>query len=188
MSTVITKRETLADLSRVEGKAELVDGRIIRFMPTGRLPSRVSRNILLSAHLHTKAVGRGEAHGDGLGYALDRMLPSGRESFAPDVSVYDGPFPVNEMRFIVGAPNFAAEIRSESDYGPAAEDQLAAKRGDYFAAGTQIVWDVDPVNETVAVYRASSPNKPEIFRRGDTADVEPAVPGWRMAVADIFAE
>ena len=38
---------------------------------------------------------------------------------------------------------FAVEVRSENDYGPEAELALARKRADYFAAGTQVVWDVD---------------------------------------------
>ena len=31
------------------------------------------------------------------------------------------------------------------------------------------------------------PDQPVIFRRGAIADAEPAVPGWRMKVDDIFA-
>ena len=91
------------------------------------------------------------------------------------------------MRFIEGSPDFAAEVRSENDYGPAAELELAAKRADYFQAGTLVVWDVDPEAETVSVYRADAPTTPTVFRRGDIADAEPAVPNWRMTVADIFA-
>jgi Uma2 family endonuclease len=91
------------------------------------------------------------------------------------------------MRFVVGAPDFAGEVRSENDYGPAAELELAAKRADSFEAGTQVVWDVDPVNETVAVYRASDPTQATIFHRGQLADAEPAVPGWRLAVDEVFA-
>jgi hypothetical protein len=34
---------------------------------------------------------------------------------------------------------FAVEVRSEDDYGPAAEKALAAKRADDFAAGTRVV-------------------------------------------------
>jgi len=33
-------------------------------------------------------------------------------------------------------------VRSENDYGLAAEGELATKRADYFAAGTRVVWDV----------------------------------------------
>jgi Uma2 family endonuclease len=65
---------------------------------------------------------------------------------------------------------------------------MAAKRDDYFAAGTQVVWDVDPEAETVAGYRAADLAHPVVFRQGETADAEPAVPGWRMTVDDIFAE
>jgi Uma2 family endonuclease len=91
------------------------------------------------------------------------------------------------MRFIHGAPTYAAEVRSENDYGPLAEAEMARKRADYFADGTLVVWDVDPLAETVAVYEASDPLQPSIFHRGEIADAEPAVPGWRMAVDDIFS-
>ena len=40
------------------------------------------------------------------------------------------------MKFFQGAPVFAVEVRSEGDYGPRAEREMAAKRADYFAAGT----------------------------------------------------
>jgi Uma2 family endonuclease len=90
------------------------------------------------------------------------------------------------MRFIENPPTFGAEVRSENDYGPAAEVALADKRADYFAAGTLVVWDVDPEAEVVHVYRSSNPFQPETFRRGQIADAEPAVPGWRMPVDEIF--
>jgi len=91
------------------------------------------------------------------------------------------------MRFLEGAPAFAVEVRSESDYGPAAERAMAAKRTDYFACGTLVVWDVDLLSEDIIKsYKASDPEHPVIFRREDTADAEPAVPGWRMAVDALF--
>jgi Uma2 family endonuclease len=184
MATVPT-RASLDDLSRVEGKAELIGGRIVHFMPVGDLPAAVADEILVSLHGHCKKIKRGVARGDGIGYAVAE-LPSGRESFSPDASYYDGPRPANRMRFIQGAPRFAAEVRSENDYSDAAELEMAAKREDYFAAGTLVVWDVDPLAETVASYSASAPTKPVIFCQGDIAHAEPAVPGWRMAVDDMF--
>jgi Uma2 family endonuclease len=91
------------------------------------------------------------------------------------------------MRFIEGPPTLAVEVRSENDYGPAAEAEMAAKRADYFAAGTLVVWDVDALAETVAVFKATAPAQPVIYRRGEVAEAEPAVPGWTLAVDDIFA-
>jgi hypothetical protein len=186
MSSVPTAKATLDDLSREEGKAELIGGRIVRFMASGHLPSAVAEEIFISLRGHQKATKQGVAHADGIGYAVEE-LPSGRESFTPDASFYTGPLPVNPMRFIEGAPTFAVEVRSENDYGDAAEAEMAAQRADYFAAGTLVVWDVDPLAETLAVYRASAPTQPVIFQRGATADAEPAVVGWRMAVDEIFA-
>lgn len=42
-----------------------------------------------------------------------------------------------------------AELRRENDYGEAAEEVIAAKRCDYFAAGTLVMWDVDVLKEEV---------------------------------------
>jgi Uma2 family endonuclease len=179
-------RATLDDLYRVEGKAELIGGRIVHLMATGDLPSDIALNITVSLRDYAKRVGKGVAKGDGAGYAVPE-LASGRESFNPDASYYDGPRPANRMRFIQGVPRFAAEVRSEHDYGPAAEAEMAAKRADYFAAGTLVVWDVDPLAECIHVYRATTPTQPTTYHRGDVAEAEPAVPGWRFAVDEVFA-
>jgi Uma2 family endonuclease len=64
---------------------------------------------------------------------------------------------------------------------------MAEKRQDYFAAGTLVVWDVDLLSDDVIkVYRATDPANPTIYRRGEVAEAEPAVPGWRMAVDELF--
>jgi Uma2 family endonuclease len=82
---------------------------------------------------------------------------------------------------------FAVEVRSEGDYGSAAEESMAAKRADYFAAGTRVVWDVDLLSpEVVRVYRADRQDTPTLYRRGEIAEAEPAVPGWSMPVDDRF--
>jgi Uma2 family endonuclease len=180
-------RATLDDLYRTPGKAELIGGRIVEYLPAGHTPSRVAFRIARSLDDHAEHVGEGVAYTDNMGFAVPE-LPSGRESFSPDASYHKGPLPANRMRFVEGAPIFAAEVRSENDYGPAVEQKRADKRADYFLAGTTVVWDVAPVNEVVNVYRATSPDQPTTFRRGEIADAEPAVPGWRMAVDAIFGQ
>lgn len=62
----------------------------------------------------------------------------------------------------------------------------AAKRADYFAAGTQVVWDVNPRTRTIAKFVSPSPDTATIFHTGDMADAEPVLPGWRVAVDDLF--
>lgn len=66
---------------------------------------------------------------------------------------------------------------------------MAQKRADYFAAGTQVIWDVDLMSrEVVRVYRVSAPEKPALYGRGQRADAEPAVEGWSMSVDNLFPD
>jgi Uma2 family endonuclease len=91
-------------------------------------------------------IGKGEATTDGATFVVD--LPH-RQSFGPDAAFYFGPDP--GMRFYEGAPAFAVEVRSKNDYGPKAERHMAAKRADYFAAGTLVVWDVDLLRDCAKI-------------------------------------
>jgi Uma2 family endonuclease len=93
------------------------------------------------------------------------------------------------MRFMEQAPAFAVEVRSEDDYGSYAEKRMAAKRRDYFAAGTLCVWDVDLLSpEVIKSYHASDPENPIVFCSGGVADAGEAVPGWSMPVDDLLPE
>jgi len=175
-------RATVADLYAVEGKAELVDGELVPMCATGFAPAYAAGRIFGSLQRYEDEIGGGVALPDNTGFLVD--LPR-RQSFSPDVAFYTGP--ATGMKFLNGAPVFAVEVRSDGDYGPAAERALAAKRADYFAAGTAVVWDVDLLSPVVVrVYRAATPDAPVIYRRGEQADAEPAVPGWTMPVASLF--
>lgn len=185
MTPAVQTRATLDDLMRVEGKAELIGGRIVPIMPTGFTPNQVTGFIYASLLDFVRRTRRGRACTDSIGYAVAE-LPSGRESFSPDASYYDGPLPADRMTFIVGAPTLAVEVRSKNAYGAAAELALAAKRAEYFAAGTAVVWDVDPVAELIHVYRADTPEPNATYARSQVAEAEPAVPGWRPIVDSLF--
>ena len=92
--------------------------------------------------------------------------------------------------FFLSRRFFTVEVRSEGDYGPSSEEKMEAKRADYFAAGTQVVWDVDLLNNEVVIRKfvaPDSPNSAVVFGRGQVADAEPAVPGWTMPVDELFA-
>jgi Uma2 family endonuclease len=178
-------RATVEDLYTLpgEGKAEIVDGKLVRMSPTGDSPGRAGGEIFASLREYERRTGAGYAFPDNVGFVVN--LPH-RTSFSPDAAFYQGKR--SGMKFLEGAPVFAAEIRSENDYGPAAEQAIGEKRADYFAAGTDVVWDVDLLgSDVVKVFRSSDPDNPTIYRRGEVADAEPAVPGWRMPVDDLFA-
>lgn len=173
---------TIDDLYRVEGKAEIVNGELVLMSPTGWLPGYAGLQIAISLQEYGRRTKRGYAVPDNVAFVVN--LPN-RRSFSPDVAFTTTP-PLTG-RFIDGAPIFAVEVRSEGDVGPGAERALAAKRADYFAAGTLGVWDVDVLEEhVVRLYRASDPAMLTTFRRGERADAEPALRGWSLPVDDLF--
>ena len=179
-------RATLADLARVDGKAELVGGIVVHLMATGFRPGVLAGRIFRHLDDYAEAVGRGVALGDNVGFAVPE-LSTGRESFSPDAAYYTGPVPADLMQFVPGPPDLAVEVRSEGDYGPAAEAAeaaeaaVAAKRAEYFEAGTLVVWDVDPLAGVVRAHRPGG-TPPAVFAAAQEAEAEPAVPGWRLSV------
>lgn len=175
---------TIEDLYRVpeDGKAEIVNGELVLMAATGFMPGRAGGEIYVSLREYERHTKSGYALPDNVGFIVN--LPN-RRSFSPDAAFYTGK--PTGGKFLDGAPVFAAEVRSENDYGEAAEEAITAKRHDYFAADTLVVWDVDVLREEVVrVYRASNPEQPQIYQRGEVAEAEPAVPGWVMAVNDLF--
>ncbi len=179
-----TKTEaTIEDLYKVDGKAELVNGEILHMSPTGGSPNYAAGEIFVSLRDYQRRTKSGHAVTDNAAFRVN--LPH-RKSFSPDAAFYVGG--ELTMKFFEGAPVFAVEVRSEGDYGPNAEQAMAQKRADYFEAGTLVVWDVDLLSEDVVkVYRANDPENPTVYRRGESADAEPALSGWKMPVDELFA-
>ena len=80
------------------------------------------------------------------------------------------------------APNLAVEVLRESN----TPREMDKKRREYFSAGVELVWMVDPVLRTVEVY--TSPEEFRTFRESDTLDGGTVVPGFTLALSELFAE
>jgi len=171
-------------LLEIEGKAEIVDGRIVVMSPTQPWPGEVAAEIYSSLRAYVRLTKRGRAVTDNQTFRV--QLPH-RQSLSPDVAYHiGGRIPKQHYE---GAPVFAVEVRSFGDHGPRAERLLEEKRDDYFACGTLVVWDVDlQSRDVIRCYCATAPMPPVIFRQGDIAQAEPAVPGWRVSVAEVLPD
>ena len=178
-----TKVELIDDLFKIRSRAEIINGEIVSFPPAGGLPGYAAGEIFASLREYSRC--RKIGHAVGANRAFVGNLPPVR-SFSPNAAFFIGKI---GPTFLEGPPLFAVEVRNETDYGPYAEGHIAQKRADYFAAGTLVVWDVDLLSDNVVrVYRASNPETPRIYQRGETAEAEPAVPGWTLPVDDLFPE
>lgn len=183
-TTTVDVEALFDELSRIEGKGEIVDGRVVELTGSGPWPGDAATLILLALFQYAKRTTNGHAVGDRNTFRVN--LPH-RLSFSPDAAFHTGGrIP---MKYYEGAPDFAVEVRSENDYGRRAEREMVQKRADYIAAGTLVMWDVDLLsNDVVRVYRTTAPDNPTIYHPGDIAEAEPAVPGWTMVVNDLLPE
>jgi Uma2 family endonuclease len=78
------------------------------------------------------------------------------------------------------APDLAVEVLSEGNT-PA---EMERKLREYFAAGTRLVWYLDPASRTATVY--SSPESSVVLTEEDTLEGGDVLPGFRLPVREWF--
>jgi Uma2 family endonuclease len=98
--------------------------------------------------------------------AWDR-LPDGRIPTAP----------IPEL-----APNLAIEVLSASN----TSGEMARKRREYFDAGVQLFWIIDPITRTVGVY--TNLDQSTLLHETDTLHGGTALPGFTLALHELFGE
>jgi Uma2 family endonuclease len=87
-------------------------------------------------------------------------------------------FPATPIAGVV--PNLAVEVLSESNT-PA---EIRRKLKEYFLAGVELAWVVDPFKRTVAVYTA--PDRVTMLTEKDSLDGASVLPGFKLPVKDLF--
>ena len=83
--------------------------------------------------------------------------------------------------FRPGAPDLAVEVMSPGD----TKREVADKVAEWLEAGAAMVWVVDPKLRAVTVYRPFTDSV--TLTAGDTLDGGDVVPGFQIAVSEIFA-
>ena len=79
------------------------------------------------------------------------------------------------------APNLAVEVLSQSNTAR----EMKRKLDDYFGAGVELVWLVDPRTRTAEVFTA--PRARTRLRVGQTLTGGAVVPGFKLKLRDLFA-
>lgn len=86
-----------------------------------------------------------------------------------------------ESRFLDGVPVLVVEILSPSD----SHEEVSEKVASYLDAGVKLAWVIDPRFKTITVYRADA--EPELFNVTRTISGDPHLPGFQVAVREVFA-
>ena len=80
------------------------------------------------------------------------------------------------------APDLAVEVLSAGN----TPGEMARKRQDYFAAGVQVVWQVDPNTRTVEVFTA--PEQFTVLHEAQTLEGGTVLPGFTLPLRELFGE
>jgi Uma2 family endonuclease len=114
---------------------------------------------------------------------LIRLTTGGRlraadVAFVRREQVPEGRFPRKPIPTLF--PNVAIEVLSAGN----TKREMEEKLDDDFSAGTELVWIVDPLSKTIRVF--TSRETELTLSVGDTLDGGTVLPGFSVAVADVF--
>lgn len=194
MGTLLSADEFLAAPRRDDVRQELVRGEVRSMTPAGGWHATVGDNLYGPLREFVRAQRLGRCVFDGAGFLLplppelQRRSRDGRPHDtvrSPDVAfvradrVPPGGFGPG---WIPLAPDLAVEVLSPSETASDTEEKLA----DYRAAGTPLLWVVDPAKRLVTVYATDAPVR--WLREGDTLDGGAVLPGFTLAVDALFED
>jgi Uma2 family endonuclease len=177
--------EWVAPREGLEGRCELLNGRVVMTPPAGYPHGIVESAIVTILTSHARREKLGRVFGSSQGFDL----PSG-DTVEPDVSFvsrerWQSVPPAVRGRFLRVVPDFVVEILSA---GTRSRDR-GEKRAIYERNGVREYWLVDPDARTVTVFLLEN----ERFDRGLTVDADAslsatAVAGLTLKVAELFED
>lgn len=162
--------------------AELVRGALRVSQPPGIRHGAIAVRLAAKLEQYAQPRGLGTVLVES-GYVLRRDPDTVR---GPDVSFISSAHLRPDrlpIAFFPGGPDLAVEIRSAADRPGEIEEKVA----DYRAAGTRLVWVVDPFSRLVTIHRLAEP-VPEVRTTSQDLDGEEVIPGFRRSIAELLPE
>jgi Uma2 family endonuclease len=161
---------------------EIIDGKQVELPPMSILASRVTSHLIriLGHYLH------GNPIGEALMETLFHLpLPVDRNR-RPDVAfvsaqtIAAAPPQLGSEDAWAVLPELMVEVVSPSDLA----EEVMERIGEYFAAGTKLMWVIYPTQRLVYVYE--SPLQIRVLNEAGELDGGAVLPGFRIAVASLF--
>ena len=181
--TIDTKLMTADELWHLPDdgmRHELVRGELRTMPPTG-LDHADRENVIgssLGSHVRSHRLGRVYTGDPGF-----RLTTNPDTVRAPDVAFIRRdrlPNGRSPLGYFAGAPDLAVEVISPNDL----YQEVADKVAEWLEHGTRLVFVVNPRRQTVTVHRPDQTTRE--LGIDDVLDGEDVVPGWSMAVRDLF--
>jgi len=161
-------------------KRELLQGEII-MSPAGSEHGHISFLIAAAIDRHATPLGLGVVFDSSTGF---RLTPD--DLLSPDAAFVSKARLTGMKRlprgFFPGAPDLVVEVLSPSDTPGRSHEKLTL----YFAQGVRLAWVINPAERNALVYR--TPEADRLLRVTDTLEGEDVLPGFRLPLAELFAE
>jgi Uma2 family endonuclease len=162
---------------------ELIKGELVKVSPPpGHEHGLVTMNIAGPLYNYVRKNNLGNVYAAETGFLLEQNPDSVR---AADVSFVRRER-IESAGFIKGywkgAPDLAVEVISPSD----TVGRIEGKVEQWLEKGVRLLWIVSPKMRTVTVYR--SLKDIVVLTEKDTLEGDDVVPGFRLSIAEIFAE
>jgi Uma2 family endonuclease len=160
---------------------ELVQGELKTRSPSGFKHGLLAARLALFLAQYSRAHHLGEVAGAETGFILEQNPDTVRAPDAAFVAAANIPPQGLPVGFFPGPPDLAVEVVSPNDTA----SEVQAKVASYLAAGSRQVWVVYPDLQQVAVFHSARESR--ILTVADTLDGGDLLPGFSLAVAELFA-
>jgi Uma2 family endonuclease len=161
---------------------ELWKGHLVKMSPAGGAHPWIGRRLMLALDTAATTGGIGEVWAFEAGYLLQRNPDT---VMAPDLALVPAAYvermSVTSEGFHHVVPPLVVEVKSPSDR----ETEITRKLSLYLEAGVPEVWWVRPKPQTITRYWPD--RDPAVLGVEDTLDAVEALPGFTLALADLFA-
>ncbi len=167
---------------RNDCRLTLIRGEVIKMSPTGGTHGILCARIASVLLIYAEQNNLGTVFGAETGFQVERdpdtvigadiaFVSKERMSLVEDLN-----------KFLPFAPDISVEVLSPGNRRAEIERKIKY----YFAAGTRLMWVIDPKHRTVAVYK--SPDQQKLFGDTDALDGEDVLPGFRYEISELFGE
>jgi len=172
--------EDLLNLPTDNMRHELIHGELTTMPPAGDLHGEHTGLVALEVGGHIRRNKLGKFFGAETGFIVERNPDT---VLAPDFAFLSNSRLEKQAltgKFYPGAPDLAVEVLSPSD----SASEVLEKIDEWLAAGTRLVWVIDPVKKTLTSYASNRP--PRKLRQNETLEGEDVLPGLKLPLSEIF--
>lgn len=173
--------QELADLPDDGMRHELVRGELLTMAPPGFPHGRAANKFGRSLERFVEDHELGEVLRSEIGYLLTTEPDTVRAPGVAFVSTEHLAALGDITGYFPGSPDLVVEVISPNDR----YIEVDVKVAEWLEHGARLVFVVNPRRSVVTVHRPGQ--RPETLRTNDTLSGDDVVPGWSMAVRDLFA-